>query len=58
LLKTFTYHDDFCAGIYTVVCACPANITLGFELMLVKESPRNLFRFLMTRDGGIGWDTC
>ena len=48
--KTFTYHDDFCAGIYSVGCACPANITMGFEIMLVKESPRNLFRFLMTRD--------
>ena len=23
---------------------------MGFEIMLVKESPRNLFRFLMTRD--------
>ena len=23
---------------------------MGFKLMLVKESPRNLFRFLMTRD--------
>ena len=47
--KTFTYHDNFCAGIYSVGCACPANITMGFEIMLVKESPRNLFRFLMTR---------
>ena len=52
--KTFTYHDDFCAGIYSVGCACPANITLGFEIMLVKESPRNLFRFLMTRDVDMG----
>ena len=48
--KTFTYHGDFCAGVFSVGCACPANITFGFELMLAKESPRNLFRFLMTRD--------
>ena len=48
--KTFTYHNDFCAGIYSVGCACEANITLGFEVMLAKESPRNLFRFLMCRD--------
>ena len=27
-----------------------SKITLGFELMLAKESPRNLFRFLITRD--------
>lgn len=44
------YHGDFSAGVYSVGCCCSANITLGFELMLLKESPRNLFRFLMTRD--------
>ena len=48
--KAFTYHGDFSAGVYSVGCACPANITFGFELMILKESPRNLFRFLMTRD--------
>ena len=48
--KTFTYHDDFCAGIFSVGCGCENNITLGFEIMFAKESPRNLFRFLMTRD--------
>ena len=48
--KAFTYHGDFAAGVYSVGCACPANITFGFELMISKESPRNLFRFLMTRD--------
>ena len=48
--KAFTYHGDFSAGVYSVGCACPANITYGFELMILKESPRNLFRFLMTRD--------
>ena len=48
--KAFTYHSDFCAGVYTVGCACDKNITFGFELMILKESPRNLFRFLMVRD--------
>ena len=48
--KNFSYHSDFCAGIYSVGCACEYNITFGFEIMLLKESPRNLFRFLMTRD--------
>ena len=48
--KAFVYHGDFSAGVYSVGCCCSANITLGFELMLLKESPRNLFRFLMTRD--------
>ena len=48
--KTFTYHGDFTAGVFSVGCACSANVTLGFELMLAKESPRNLFRFLITRD--------
>ena len=48
--KTFTYHSDFVAGFYSVGCGCDKNITFGFELMLLKESPRNLFRFLMCRD--------
>ena len=48
--KTFTYHGDFCAGVYSVGCGCDSGITFGFELMLLKESPRNLFRFLMCRD--------
>ena len=34
----------------TVGCLCPKAITMGFELMKNAESPRNLFRFLMTRD--------
>ena len=48
--KTFTYHSDFCAGIFSVGCGSESNITYEFELMLLKESPRNLFRFLQTRD--------
>ena len=48
--KSFNYHSDFCAGIFNVGCGCSANVTLGFEIMLAKESPRNLFRFLQTRD--------
>ena len=48
--KSFNYHNDFIAGFYSVGCGCEYNITFGFELTLLKESPRNLFRFLMTRD--------
>ena len=48
--KSFAYHSDFVAGFYSVGCGCEKNITFGFELMLLKESPRNLFRFLMCRD--------
>ena len=47
--KAFTNHGDFCAGMFSVGCACPSNTTFGFEIMLSKESPKNLFRFLMTR---------
>ena len=52
--KSFSYHSDFIAGFYSVGCACEFNITFGFEIMLLKESPRNLFRFLMTRDVDLG----
>ena len=38
------------SGFFSVGCGCPFNITFGFEIMLAKESPRNLFRFLTTRD--------
>ena len=31
-------------------CACDKNITLGFELMIEKEGPTNLFRNLQCRD--------
>ena len=44
--KAFFGHSDFCAGIFTAGCACKYNITLGFEIMLNNESPRNLFRLL------------
>ena len=39
--KAFIGHSQFAAG-----CACKYNITLGWELMLGNESPRNLFRLL------------
>ena len=39
----------FIEGLMTVGCSCKYNITLGFELMLQPETPRNVFRFLMTR---------
>ena len=48
--KGFLKHSDFAAGIFTLGCCCEYNITLGFELMLEKESPRNLFRLLECRD--------
>ena len=31
-------------------CACDKNITLGFEIMLNQEGPKNLFRILQCRD--------
>ena len=48
--KAFGYNSDFVAGFFSVGCACENATTFGFEIMLLKESPRNLFRFLMTRD--------
>ena len=44
--KAFFGHSDFAAGIFTAGCACKYNITLGWEIMLNNESPRNLFRLL------------
>ena len=44
--KAFIGHSDFTAGIFTAGCACKFNITLGWEIMLNNESPRNLFRLL------------
>ena len=35
--KTFSYSSDFCARFYSVGCRCDANITFGFEIMLLKE---------------------
>ena len=34
------------AGIFSMGCAYPLNITLGFELMLERESPQNAFCLL------------
>ena len=45
--KAFLGHSHFTAGVFTAGCACKYNITLGWELMLNNESPRNLFRLLM-----------
>ena len=44
--KAFIGHSHFAAGIFSAGCACKYNITLGWELMLSNESPRNLFRLL------------
>ena len=35
---------------FPVGCCCEYNITLGFEIMIAKESAHNMFRFLMARD--------
>ena len=48
--KSFNSNSDFTAGIFSLGCACEFNTTLGFELMIQKESPRNLYRLLMCRD--------
>ena len=48
--KSFNKHNDFSFGVFSVGCACPLNITYGYELMLCKESAHNLFRLLMCRD--------
>jgi hypothetical protein len=42
--KAFKGHSDFTAGIFSLGCACPFNVTLGFELMINNESPKNLFK--------------
>ena len=48
--KSFNRHKDFSFGVFSVGCACPYNITYGYELMLCKESAHNIFRLLMCRD--------
>ena len=48
--KGFNKHNDFSFGVFSVGCLCPYNITMGYELMLCKESSHNIFRLLMCRD--------
>ena len=48
--KAFNKHRDFTHGVFSVGCACAANITYGYELMLCRESSHNIFRLLMCRD--------
>ena len=48
--KAFPSHDKFSAGIYSIGCGCEKNTTLGFELMINHEGPKNLFRVLQCRD--------
>ena len=48
--KGFNKHNDFSFGVFSVGCLCPYNITMGYELMLCKESAHNIFRLLMCRD--------
>ena len=52
--KTYKQTKGFSFGLFTVGCACPRNITLGFELMKHKESADNLFRLVTTRDLDLG----
>ena len=42
--KSFNKKTDFSYGVFSIGCACKLNITLGFELMLNRESAHNLFR--------------
>ena len=48
--KNFQKHNTFSGGLFSVGCGCKHSITLGFELMLQDEGPKNLFRFLQCRD--------
>ena len=48
--KNFNQHRDFSFGVFSAGCACPLNITYGYELMLCRESAHNIFRLLMCRD--------
>lgn len=48
--KEFNKHTDFSYGVFSVGCACPKNITYGYEIMLCRESAHNIFRLLMCRD--------
>ena len=48
--KALNTHKDVTAGIFSLGCACPYNVTIGFELMVSNESPKNLFRLLKCRD--------
>ena len=41
---------DHSYGLFSVGCACPLNITLGFELMLKPETCNNMFRILSCLD--------
>ena len=48
--KDFTSDRKFAAGIYSIGCGCARSTTLGFELMINCEGPKNLFRILQCRD--------
>ena len=48
--KNYKQTKGFAFGLFTVGCACPRNITLGWEMMQKKESAHNLFRLVTTRD--------
>ena len=48
--KQFPEDRTFSYGVNSGGCCCPLNITYFFELMLEKESPENIFRFLTCHD--------
>lgn len=63
--KSFPDDVIFAYGVLTGGCCCPLNITMFFKLMLERESPENLLRFVMCRQlrmmppgqlEGIVWD--
>ena len=48
--KQFPENRIFSYGVNSGGCCCPLNITYFFELMLERESPENIFRFLTCHD--------
>ena len=48
--KDFDKSKQWSHGVFSAGCACPKNVTLGYELMLKCEGSHNLFRLLTTRD--------
>ena len=49
--KEFPESSKFWAGLYTICCG--HGYTLGCEVMIDHEGPKNLFRFLQCRDVNI-----
>ena len=56
--KEIPEHHDFCHGIFSAGCACKYATTYGFELMLNKETPHNVFRFFTCRKVKLTGENC